>query len=67
MFVLFNNPLIITIMKKFALFFVMVLFLALFSSCSAGLVIGRSNRQYQETKTSVNADSARFVPSITIN
>lgn len=37
------------------------------TSCSAGLVIGRSNRQYQETKTSVNADSSRFVPSITIN
>lgn len=60
-------------MKKnflFILFYMITLLLVvmcLFSSCSAGLVIGRSNKQYQETKTSVNADSSRFVPSITIN
>lgn len=61
------------LMKKnlvFILFYIITILLVvvcLFSSCSAGLVIGRSNRQYQETKTSVNADSAKFVPSITIN
>lgn len=50
-------------MKKILIFACVILL----SSCSAGLVIGRSNRQYQETKTSVNADSGKFVPSITIN
>lgn len=56
--------------KKIITFIMVACALALsifFSSCSAGLVIGRSNKQYQETKTSVNADSAKFVPSITIN
>lgn len=38
-----------------------------FSSCSAGLVIGRSNRQYQETKTSVSSDSSYVSPTLTIN
>lgn len=59
-------------MKKnllFLFFYILTIFLVIvvMSGCSAGLVIGRSNRQYQETKTSVNADSAKFVPSITIN
>lgn len=52
------------IMVKKLFYFVLLI---CFSSCSAGLVIGRSNRQYQETKTSINVDSAKFVPSITIN
>lgn len=53
----------VIILEAIAMFVILLICL---SSCSAGLVIGRSNRQYQETKTSVNADSTQFQPSITI-
>ncbi len=36
------------------------------SSCTAGLVIGKNQRQHQENNISTRADSSRFVPTITI-
>ena len=36
------------------------------NSCTAGLVIGRNQRQHQENNISSRADSSHFVPTITI-
>ena len=36
------------------------------SSCTAGLVIGKNQRQQQENNISTKADSSHFVPTITI-
>ena len=36
------------------------------SSCTAGLVIGKNQRQQQENNISTRADSSHFVPTITI-
>ena len=36
------------------------------SSCTAGLVIGKNQRQHQENNISTKADSVHFVPTITI-
>ena len=36
------------------------------SSCTAGLVIGKNQRQQQENHISTRADSSRCVPPITI-
>ena len=36
------------------------------SSCTAGLVIGKNQRQQQENNISTRADSTHFVPTITI-
>lgn len=36
------------------------------SSCTAGLVIGKNQRQQQENNISTMADSSHFVPTITI-
>ncbi len=36
------------------------------SSCTAGLVIGKNQRQQQENNISTKTDSTTFVPSITI-
>ena len=36
------------------------------SSCTAGLVIGKNQRQQQENNSSTRADSSHFVPTITI-
>ena len=36
------------------------------SSCTAGLVIGKNQRQQQENNIHTKADSAQIVPSITI-
>ena len=36
------------------------------SSCTAGLVIGKNQRQQQENNISMRADSSHFVPTITI-
>ena len=36
------------------------------SSCTAGLVIGKNQRQQQENNISSKADSTHFVPTITI-
>ena len=35
-------------------------------SCTAGLVIGKNQRQQQENNISTRADSSHFVPTITI-
>lgn len=48
---------------------ILCLFLAIvlsFSACSAGLVIGHRNKQYQETSTKVSVDSVNFIPSLQI-
>ncbi len=36
------------------------------NSCTAGLVIGKNQRQHQENNISTRADSSHFVPTITI-
>ena len=36
------------------------------SSCTAGLVIGKNQRQQQENNITTRADSSHFVPTITI-
>lgn len=36
------------------------------NSCTAGLVIGKNQRQQQENNISTRADSSHFVPTITI-
>ncbi len=36
------------------------------SSCTAGLVIGKNQRQQQENNISTKTDSTQFVPTITI-
>ena len=36
------------------------------SSCTAGLVSGKNQRQQQENNISTRADSSHFVPTITI-
>ena len=36
------------------------------SSCTAGLVIGKNQRQQQENNIQTKADSSHFVPTITI-
>ncbi len=36
------------------------------SSCTAGLVIGKNQRQQQENNISTRTDSTQFVPTITI-
>ena len=36
------------------------------SSCTAGLVIGKNQRQQQENNISTRVDSTHFVPTITI-
>ena len=36
------------------------------SSCTAGLVIGKNQRQQQENNISTKADSSNWVPTITI-
>jgi len=36
------------------------------TSCTAGLVIGKNQRQQQENNISTRADSSKFVPTITI-
>ena len=36
------------------------------SSCTAGLVIGKNQRQQQENNISTRTDSTHFVPTITI-
>ena len=36
------------------------------NSCTAGLVIGKNQRQHQENNSSTRADSSHFVPTITI-
>ena len=36
------------------------------SSCTAGLVIGKNQRQHQENNIQTRVDSTRFVPTITI-
>ena len=36
------------------------------TSCTAGLVIGKNQRQQQENNISTRADSTQFVPTITI-
>ena len=36
------------------------------NSCTAGLVIGKNQRQHQENNISSRADSSHFVPTITI-
>ena len=36
------------------------------SSCTAGLVIGKNQRQQQENNISTQTDSTTFVPTITI-
>ena len=36
------------------------------SSCTAGLVIGKNQRQQQENNISTRADSSHFGPTITI-
>ena len=36
------------------------------SSCTAGLVFGKNQRQQQENNISTRADSSHFVPTITI-
>ena len=36
------------------------------SSCTAGLVIGKNQRQQQENNISTKVDSSHFVPTITI-
>ena len=47
-----------------AVCFAIVTFLS--SSCTAGLVIGKNQRQQQENNISTKADSSHFVPTITI-
>ncbi len=39
---------------------------SLLTSCTAGLVIGKNQRQQQENNISTKTDSTTFVPSITI-
>ena len=36
------------------------------TSCTAGLVIGKNQRQQQENNISTKTDSTQFVPTITI-
>lgn len=36
------------------------------NSCTAGLVIGKNQRQHQENNISTRADSSHFVPTLTI-
>ena len=36
------------------------------SSCTAGLVIGKNQRQQQENNITTRTDSTQFVPTITI-
>ena len=36
------------------------------NSCTAGLIIGKNQRQHQENNISTRADSSHFVPTITI-
>lgn len=36
------------------------------SSCTAGLVIGKNQRQQQENNITTRTDSTNFVPTITI-
>ncbi len=36
------------------------------SSCTAGLVIGKNQRQHQENNITTKADSSNWVPTITI-
>ena len=36
------------------------------SSCTAGLVIGKNQRQHQENNIQTRVDSTHFVPTITI-
>lgn len=57
-------------MKSFIKYLVVALCSAivtfLTSSCTAGLVIGKNQRQHQENNISTKADSSHFVPTITI-
>ena len=69
-----NNLKIVLLMKQNMKAFIKYLIVAvcsaivtfLTSSCTAGLVIGKNQRQQQENNISTRADSSHFVPTITI-
>ena len=54
----FNRYLVVAVCSAIVTF--------LSSSCTAGLVIGKNQRQQQENNISTKADSSHFVPTITI-
>ena len=69
-----NNLKIVLLMKQNMKAFIKYLIVAvcsaivtfLTSSCTAGLVIGKNQRQQQENNITTRADSSHFVPTITI-
>ena len=69
-----NNLKIVLLMKQNMKAFIKYLIVAvcsaivtfLTSSCTAGLVIRKNQRQQQENNISTRADSSHFVPTITI-
>ena len=53
-------------MKAFIKYLIVAVCSAIVTSCTAGLVIGKNQRQQQENNISTRADSSHFVPTITI-
>jgi len=55
-------------MKAFIRYLIVAICIVTFlsSSCTAGLVIGKNQRQHQENNISTKVDSTYYVPTITI-